>query len=440
MKYRGLIIVGTISLLIFSACGTTVSKSEQRRILTQSNGGLSGAGIPEPGEPTTAQPGAAPQPGAAAAGGQAPVTRNTVKSATGATVVTESEVKVGILYVKDAGAGNAAAGFVGIGQLDSKRSWDAVIADINKSPIAGRKVVPIYREITTDELNAKGTDRVAQETCAYFTQEKPVFTYWLGGTDALRNCFTKAKVSQLASAGGNSYSKTFQDYPYYVEPNGPGLDRMAKFYVDELMAKNFFFTFRDDVGSPPHPDNQPKIALVRYNEPAYKAGAAAIKQQLAKHNLALCDGCEFEIVRGQNANEQLNEANQVNAAVDNCKSKGCTHILFEDSLAGVRITLFWSQRAENQIYRPRLGLTSLNAPVLVANLLGPGVARGVFGKSVVVGWKPLLDAFHETPEHKRCIKLLQDAGETFGDPATPHGTRTARRTRIATWLGTTKRH
>lgn len=403
--------VMALGLVLIVACGTTVPVSEQRRLLGQEGTGLDVA-APE----AQVEPPADGQIATGGAGTQA-AGRQVIRGAGGVPVVTETEVKVGIVYLEDAGTANAAAGFVGIGQVKQKRAYDAVIADINRTPIAGRKIVGVFKKYTTDEIRAKGPDRITQETCAYFTHEKPVFTFWGSGDDQLRACFTKGNVPMVGGGVGNSYSKTFEDYPYLVEFSGVAQDRMTRFYVEQLHARNYFGVFRDDVGSPPHPTNQPKIGLVRYNWAAHKAGAAVLKDALADRGLSLCQGCEFEIVRGETEQEALAEANQVNAAVDNCNSKGCTHILIQDSIAGVRLTIFWIQRSEQQVYRPRLGLTSLSAPAIVSNFVGPAVSRGAFGKSMVVGWRPLSDTFLETEEVKRCKKILTDAGETFGDPS-----------------------
>lgn len=47
--------------------------------------------------------------------------------------ITETTVKVGITYTEDPGGANAAAGFT-VGQVDQRRGWEALIAQINKAP------------------------------------------------------------------------------------------------------------------------------------------------------------------------------------------------------------------------------------------------------------------------------------------------------------------
>jgi len=336
--------------------------------------------------------------------------------------ITATHLKVGIAYNKDPGAANAAAGFGGIGQIEQKRGWDAVIADINRDPAFGRKVVPVYYATTTDEITSKGVERLEQEACALWTQDNPVFLVWGGilGLDTLRACLTKAKVPLIGGSGGLSYTKTYKDYPYVVEPYSAALDRMATFQVDRLHAQGYFSKFKTNAAtySPQKPaDNKPRIGLIRYDQPSYKAAAAAMKRALKSHGLSLCRDCEFEVTFSpDNIAEQLNDATEVNAAIQSFKAKGVTHVMFLGSTAGVRITIFFVDGAEKQRYRPRLGLNPLDAPTAARDFLGsPSYPQ--FRQSVLVTTGP--DEFDQlTDAFNRCKKIFMDAGETFqGDEA-----------------------
>lgn len=55
-----------------------------------------------------------------------------------------------------------------------------MIADINRDPPFGRKVVPVWYSQTENEVSSKGGERVAQEACAHFTQDNEVFMVWVG--------------------------------------------------------------------------------------------------------------------------------------------------------------------------------------------------------------------------------------------------------------------
>jgi len=259
--------------------------------------------------------------------------------------------------------------------------------------------------------------------CAKWTQDNKVFMVWASGEDTLKSCLTKAKVVQLGSGGGFSWSKTFKDFPYLVEPASSALDRMAEFEVDQLYNKHFFSEFKEN--APPYTpakpaDGKPRIGLIRYDQPSYKAAAVTMKNRLAAHGLSICSGCEFEVSYSpDNVQEQLDDATEVNAAIQNCKSRPdgpCTHLLFLGSTAGVRITLFYVDGAEKQAYRPRLGFNPLDAPTAVRDFLGAS-SYPQFRDSMLVTDNPG-DFDVRTDAFKRCKKTFEDAGETFsGDEA-----------------------
>lgn len=336
--------------------------------------------------------------------------------------ITDKDIKVGMAYVEDPGTANAAAGFGGIGQVDQKRAWDLVVREINKKAPFGRRIVPVFYSYTTDEAQSKGAERLYQEMCAKWTQDDRVFMAFTGAAsdDTLPSCLTKARVPQVGGGTGFSYAETFKKFPYLVEHNSAAMDRMASFQIDQLVKERFFKEFKEN--APPYtpqrpPDGKPRIGLIRYDTPSHVAGAASMKRRLAAHKLALCDGCEFSIAySSDNVQEQLDDATEVNAAIQSCKAKNCTHMLFLGSTAGVRITLFFVDGAEKQSYRPRLGLNTMDAPAAVRDFLG-AASYPQFRDSILVTSRPG-DFDEERPAFKRCKKLFEDAGETFsGDEA-----------------------
>lgn len=339
--------------------------------------------------------------------------------------ITDTQIKVGIAYFSDAGATNEAAGFGAIGQVNQRRGWDAVIKDINRNPPSGRKIVPVYYETTEDELISKGIERVEQEACALYTQDNRVFMVWdaIAGTEnpgTLHSCLTKAGIPEI---GGAPSAAGFKKWPYLVAPSGAMMERYAAFEVDQLHAKGFFSGFKDNAlpYTPQKPaDGKPRIGLIRYDTQVYKDGAAAMKGRLAAHGLSLCDGCEFEIAySADNPQAQLDDAGEVNAAIQNCKSRPggpCTHMLFLGTRAGVRITLFFIDGAEKQQYRPRLGFNYNDAPGAVVGFL-KDAAYPQMRDSMLVTWDPN-DFAAKTAAFERCVKIFKDAGETFeGDQA-----------------------
>jgi hypothetical protein len=340
--------------------------------------------------------------------------------------ITDKQIKVGLAYTEDPGAANEAAGFTGIGQVDQRRAYEAVIAHINRDPPFGRKLVPVWYATSTNEIVSKGGERLEQEACELYTKDNPVFMVWgnVVGGDVLNACLKRAGIPLVGVGTGESWRQTYKDYPYLVSPTSAALDRMAEFYVDRLYAQDFFSEFKSNElpYTPQKPaDGKPRIGLIRYDQPSYEAASAALKKRLAAHGLALCDGCEFEVTySGDDVGEQLNDATEVNAAIQNCKGRpqgACTHMLFLGSTAGLRIALFWVEGAEKQNYRPRLGLNPLDGVNTIKDTVGED-AYEQYRQSMLVTWDPI-DFGGTTPAFSACKKIIQDAGETFeGDEGT----------------------
>ena len=345
--------------------------------------------------------------------------------------ISDTEMAVGVFIITNPGNANNAAGFGGIGQVDQKRAWETMAAEVNKNPPFGRKVKLVPYSSTEENALAKG-DALWEEACAHWTRDNKVFMVWSVGPEPLRSCLTKAKVAQVGSGTGDSYAKTFKDYPWYVEHNTPAVDRLATFVVDQLWEQGYFQSCRPDSKQELScVDGKPRIALLRYQYPSYRAGAAALKNALAKYGLALCDGCEFEATHSTtNLAEQLDDATEVQSAVLKCKGTNtatssvpgtppgpCTHVMFLSSLYGCRLSTFYAQAAEDQGFHPRLGLNSLDCPDFMSSYwttnTGDQKYYNQFPASLVVSHSP--DDFGiRTPAYQECRAIFEKSGETFG--------------------------
>ena len=334
--------------------------------------------------------------------------------------LTATTIKIGMTYIDDPGTANAAAGFGAVGQIDQKRGWDAMVKMINQNPPLGRKVIPVYYHQTTNEVQSKGSQQIEQEACSYFTKDNPVYMVWdgflIGGADTFHSCATQHHIPELGGSVAET-SKTFQQFPYLVDPDGYAFDRMAANEVDQLYAQHFFSGFKNNVPpyTPQKPvDGKPKIGLIRYDTPGHNAAAAVMKAHLAQHGLSLCSGCEFLInYSPTDESKQLDDATEVNTAIANAKAKGVTHMMFLGTTAGVRITLFYVDGAEKQQYRPRLGFNPQDAPTAVRDFQATTQdSYNQYVDSVFVADSPAEFDQH-TDAWNTCKKLLEQAGETF---------------------------
>jgi hypothetical protein len=449
-------------LFATTACGSTLSKADQARLEANAVGGrgqagvdgtvagdgTAAAGVTDDGALDPSATGAATEPGAAGAGA-APSTgasrsatgRSTAPKAAGAKPsgasggsaagaasngsdgasgpsapgVTDTEIKVGLAYDQNAGATNAALGVApAIGQIDFKRAYDALIAEVNRTGgVAGRKLKPVY--FVTDSLAGKTTDTIMAEACSFFTQDNRVFGVLISGNDALRACMTKAGVVQVANGGGLSDSQTFKDYPYLVETGVPAIDRMARFKAEALKNAGYYGEGRDG----PLPPTTPfKLGVILYDDPVFQRTLGVMKKELSAKGISVA---KTIAIKRADSNDQLgDEIAAIRSAALQFKSENVTHVEF---LALNNAFLQWQfmQSSENQLFRPRYGLSSIDGGQALATLLA-GDAPSQLKSAVSTGWFPLFDVTasdytgdKELPTLRRCKKILSDAGETFGD-------------------------
>src|SRR5438046_1525158 len=80
--------------------------------------------------------------------------------------VSDTEIKIGLIYDVNQGATYAALGAApAIGQIGTKRAYDALIAEVNRTGgVAGRTLKPVY--LTFDSLVGKTTDTIMAEACS----------------------------------------------------------------------------------------------------------------------------------------------------------------------------------------------------------------------------------------------------------------------------------
>ena len=382
------------------ATGSAAPRPSGARVATGAAAGPAGA---------ASAPAADPGSGATASGGGA--------SAQG---VTDTAIKVGLAYDKNAGALNTAFGFAGIGQIDQRKAYEAIIDHINKTGgVGGRKLEPVY--FVSDQLSGKTAEQNAQEACATWTQDNKVFATFSTGTTTLISCLNKAGVVQVGSSAGLLTSQDLAKFPLVVEIGVPATDSLGRFVVEDLVAQGFY---RE--GRAPATTLAPlKYGLVAYDSPAFKAGAATMKAALAENGLKLSE--EVYIARAETPDDIAREANDIRAAALRFKERGITHVQFlQTNNAFLGLTFF--QSADKLDYRPRYGLTSADgAQALIGTLDagGDGTSRRQFEKAVGMGHLPLRDVpvadytgDAESPELRKCKEVLASAADGgFSDGA-----------------------
>lgn len=349
--------------------------------------------------------------GAAADGGSAGGGAGTLTAS--APGVTAGEVKIGLVYDKNAGTANAAFGFAGIGQIDQRRGYDAIIAYINKNGgIGGRKLVPVYHVLDSSGPDATTPPEVIQQRiCTTFTENR-VFGALVTGTETLTRCLNENRIVRVTA--GAVDEQLLEESPLLVVLSIE-LGRMARFSVDRFHSRGFYSQAR--TGTPP----PIKIGLVRYDDPQFQRAGGMLKRQLQSKGLVLAE--EAAIRAAQTTDQVGDELAAVRSAALAFKSAGVTHVQFLGT-NNARLPLFFMQAAEKQVYRPRYGLVSNDGGQALATLIA-GDAQNQLAESMQVGWFPIFDLHRSeysgdktSQAFRTCIEILESAGEGFteGDP------------------------
>lgn len=440
------LLLGATALL--AACGTTTSLEEQQAALRTVDAGSGGSGLAgdgvaaadglvptddlalgdaaAPGSPGgvtgtgAGSPSAAGTGGAAATGGGASTTGGGAqgpaaadeKPSASAPGVTATEIKIGLVYDKSAGYVNAALGYGGIGQVDTKRAYDTLIADVNnRGGILGRKLVPVYHVFDSAGPDANTPPEVnEQRMCTTFTENR-VFATFVTGGETFTRCMNKLGIVRIGN--GAVDSQLIAESPLLVVLNVT-LDRAARFTTTRLGERGFYDQGRGG-------EKNVKVGLIRYDAPEFERAARVVKEELKKQGRELAG--EIAIKEAETVDQIQDETTATRAAALQFKSDGITNVQFlSDGRAYLEVTFM--QNAEKQLYRPRYGLNSSSGGQALATLLGSD-AQAQLAESLQVGWFPIFDVERSqysgdnaTQAFQRCIKLLSDAGERFteGDP------------------------
>lgn len=376
-----------------------------------STGGVSSGAGGSPSRGTSGAGGSA----SGAAGGTSGSSDGLTASAPGVTATT---IKVGLIYDKSAGTTNAAMGFSGIGQPNFRRDYDALIADVNKrGGVLGRKLEPVYFTFDTAGADASvNIPEIEQRACTTFTENRVFVAFYVGGPNFTR-CMDKINVVRV---GSGDVDQKLLDASKYLIVLAVTLDRAAGFVTDQLATMGYYDKGK---GADPGLKKGGKIGILRYDQPQYAEGAKVLRAHLEQLGYKVTD--EIAVRQESSVNDIGDETNQIRAAALQMKSDGITHVQFVSD-GRAYMELIFMQNAEKQLYRPRYGLASWDGGQALATLLGGGSdANNQLSASLQVGWFPIFDlerASYSGPTaskaFQRCIKVLEDAGETFssGDP------------------------
>ena len=412
--------VACAALLVATGCGSTV---EMRGTATGQGAGLSVPTGQTTGVDAPTGSGPAPTVGSSQAptgsgiatvatpgGGSTGVTATDATPVRGTSPLTS--LRVGVVYLKGLDQAYKAAG-ASSASSDSHADYEAVFKDINAHGGAnGTRLVPSYYAVDASS-SASQADQL-EAACQNFTTDHPtdvVLTYAGGSGLALAHCLQKHHIPLINGfPEADTSDALLAANPLYWEPAQLSLNEVGR-----LLAKHLIGSHWVDGRWPSAPScasvTAPRIGVVTIDRPewrdAYNKGLAPAFKA-AGHPVY---DVSFIAIAGNTAQQVSQASAGAQSTVLKFASDCIDHVVF---VSAVALDYLFMDVADQQQYRPRYGLSSLEAPpVIVPNLANPSAQlHGAMGP----GWAPYadvstseLDAAAKQPA-KACLDILRKAG------------------------------
>lgn len=360
-----------------------------------------GATVAVDGGTPDSGPGAPAGAAGTSGGGSAPTGSTAGSGSTGSAVkgrgVTDTTITIGAAIPTGTEAVGQAFGISGAGSVSEEAMWNAVVKDVNRrGGVLGRKLV-LYNHSIDLATYVANPEQTYGEVCADFKDDHPVFAAFIYiGDPTLRSCFAKMGTPMtLYGAFTTVPEAAFREHggSYLYAPTSLSHERLARLFIDSLLANSFTATWNTTTGGP---GVEPvKLGLIHADTPDQNNLYAAYRRELGKRGLKFSDTVTYS----GSASDALAATK---SAVLRFKANGVTHVFGASA--------FFLRDAESQSYRPRYaylpGLGALGAANSPAEQL-----KG----ALTVGWAPTQDVNQpedpgKLPGAARCESVMREAG------------------------------
>jgi hypothetical protein len=398
-------------LALVAACGTTVQGASTSALPSGEGPSVTTPATPSaqlPRQGTGPHRAAAPVAGSSVPAGSQPIEGSTdagdslpLEPVTGPIQgVTATTIKVGYIYIADAGEVEAARGYKA-NNANPTTIVPTLVKYVNAhGGIAGRKLIAVAHAFKITEGTYAQQD---QEACSHLTEDEHVYAVLQENSmsPTLLACLKKhGTLAITAPVMISNSSRAFTDNPLYVEATSPNLDRMAALLAEGLSAQRYFTAL----------DARPvKVGALIADTPDFARAATVLDRHLAAHGQRISDRC---LIR---PSESLGDTSRVVSELSSCilrlQAASVTHVLFFIPDSGG--TLFFMRQARSQGASFRYGMSSNDTPQALVGQAGidPSQLRG----AVFVGTQPLTDVAKDAkqpfgPGYNRCRSALTAAG------------------------------
>jgi hypothetical protein len=317
-------------------------------------------------------------------------------------------VKVGVYVDEGFSRLASTAGFSGdaVNTGDGRKQTQAIAGYLNRhGGLAGHRIELVFavRDSQSDDADTLQE----QQACSSWTEDNHVVAAVsaLNTTDLLPRCLSSRGVPFVANNPMNYTADSFAAAPFFAAPAMLNETRMARPYVDRLVAQGFFRSGAGPTG--------PVLGLLRFDSPEHaRVARNELVPALRRHGLRLTE--EAAVSQAHRTRDHSGSLAQIQSAVLRFQANGVTHVLALDY--GGYFGLFFLPSAEKNQYHPRYGLTSYSAPYALQSL---GIPEQQLRNVSGVGWIPGADVDPrnwppESAGAARCRAIALAAGLPHG--------------------------
>lgn len=422
-------VLGVASILVLSACGSTV---QWAGTVNDGDGRMiknDGLGLPEPPKSETGRerptvvPGTGTKSGSTrestqvitdghqTGGDSQPGLRgpqDVASSGSGSgRGYTHKEIFVGYATFKALESTGSALGLEGADVGDQEAVAKAIINDINsRGGVAGRKLVPVFYDIKFEEAD-RNPDAAAQKACARWTEDRPVFAainQIIAIPDkTLITCLAKRQTPLVHVGPVLRPQSIFSRFtPYLYAPTFPSLERLMHPWMQRAAAHGYFMGWNATTGGPSSGDV--KIGILSDRSRYGPDFTRVVRQEMDRQRRLVA--ATFEWSGGLS-----NASNEMNQAVLRFRNAGVTHVIASNGAL-----FFFSTAAASQNYWPRYTVSTDNQPTILQRN-SPREPRNSLTGAMGVGWNPTLDVDSArdpgdvSAAQTRCRKIMRQAGQ-----------------------------
>jgi hypothetical protein len=412
-------------LALTAACGSTVA---QRGTISSGGDGVAPVGAPiastagsasgavSPGVPNAGSSGIPAGTDSSSGGGSRPVGSGSAPPVSGAARTAghgydARHIYLGFNTIDNLRTFSEAAGVETLDFGDMKADAEAAMAAINaRGGVLGRKLVGVYHDEDVSEATTNPAAN-SQRTCTALTQDHKVFAAVINDTagddnDNFYSCMSKAGTPIFTGADLHFDRARFNQYAGYVYTmQAPTWDVFAPVFLNRLAALKYFRPWNTATGAP---GSSPGNLGLLFSDTPEGHRIAGITARLAAARGATVVPYFYADGTTQGVGAW---ASSIQASVLQFRGNDVTHVIAD----AASITIF-ATAAEQQRYRPRYGVQSLN----VLHPSNESVPRGQYNGAVGVGWLPSHDTNSvEGAAAASCLRDLAARGHSYAGKSEP---------------------